>query len=135
MAFTITITPDAGTAVELFAAESISFDTQGNILQVPLPPADGVGAGASNAEIFDLLGAGTIITISGTLAENVSETTRVQFDNIDGLITGDQVESTFSVGDTLFADIKAMIASTSVTWTIPGFKASFTVKLFRGTRL
>ena len=60
MAFPITLG-----SVTLQAVNNVQFNTTGSITQFTLPPAFGQGAGDANAQIFDLLGAGTIISVRG----------------------------------------------------------------------
>lgn len=121
-------------SVTLEAANSVIFNTQGNITQFTLPPTGGVGAGDINARIFDLLGAGTIITVIGVFAPLPGKTVKEQFDEVNDLITGNQSAIIFSTSSGLFDDQSVMLASLQTTWDVPANKAEYEIKMFKGLR-
>ena len=129
MAFTVTLG-----SVTLEAVNSIQFNNQGNIAQWTLPPTDGAGAGDVNAQIFDLLGAATIITLQGIFAPLTGKTVKSQFEEVSNLITGNQAQITLSTTDGLFADQSVMVGSLNTIWNAPANRATYELKLLKGLR-
>jgi len=110
---------------ELDNVETIIFVKDANIIPLPFPGGD-----SDATETFDLLGATKIITVSGAYVGEPA-TVKSDIDIIDALIDGNQESSYVFVSDQL-GSLNVKISSFDVTWTIPGNRADYSLKLVEG---
>jgi len=111
--------------VSLTGVETISIDKTANIIPLPMPTGD-----SDKTEVFDLLGVVKTISISGTFAESTISATKAKVDAIEALIQGNQPVAVFTSDQT--GTINCMVADISTNWTIPGFRATYEIKIVEG---
>jgi len=120
--------------VTLFAVNNVSIRTNANIVQFALPNVTPGTPADEAAQIFDTLGAASVISVQGVFAPNATKTAKEQYDDLTELINGNQDNITFSNGSVLFNDQSVMIAASNVTWDVPGNKSEYVLTLLKGLK-
>lgn len=109
--------------------ENLSDSKEGNIIQLPIPTLDD-----SSTELFDLLGATTIITVSGYFQGDTIAAVKAKVDIIKNILDGDQSSTVEFISDPT-GSIDVMIGSAMFDWDVPGFRCSYTIKLLKGVNI
>ena len=115
---------------------SMSWTKDGNITPLPFPGGD-----AADTEVFDMLGVTRIITVNGDFTGTNTAAVKTQVDIIQALIDGDQSTTLSFASDELgdgvggAGSVTVMIASFDITWNVPGFSATYVLKLIEGNAI
>ncbi len=126
--------------VTLQAVSTVSIRTNANIVQFALPNITPGTAADEVAQIFDTLGAASVLTVTGTFANSDINTAKEQFDELVALINGNQSAIILSNKDSitglpvLFDDQSVMIAASQVNWADAGNKSDWVLTLLKGIR-
>ena len=114
--------------IELTGVDTIRVSKSANIIPLPIPTQD-----SDATEVFDLLGVVKTISITGLFSGGSAAATKSLLDSIEELIDGNQGVITFESDQQ--GTISCMVASVDSTWQVPGFTATYDIKLIQGSSL
>ncbi len=116
-------------SIELKGCESIDTTKNPNIIPLTMPTGD-----SDETELFDMMGVVKTITASGTISKGTIAETKSWVDSLEALADGDQ-DITVDFVSEQTGTIKVMVALVDINWSLPGFKADYTIKMIQGNSL
>ena len=115
-------------SVSLGNLEMISQTKDLNITPITLPGLDD-----DDTEVFDLGGALTTITLTGSIVGTSTANVKTGVDNLIAIADGNQ-DSTVTLSTDQTGSLSVKIATMDFVWEVPGiYKCMYTIKVIKGT--
>lgn len=115
-------------SVSLGNLEMISQTKDLNITPITLPGLDD-----DDTEVFDLGGALTTITLTGSIVGTSTANVKTGVDNLIAIADGNQ-DSTVTLSTDQTGSLSVKIATMDFVWEVPGInKCMYTIKVIKGT--